>query len=195
MRFSFQTFCLVLIVTFIHFAVVSGVSRLGDGPAEFLSAVDGEALLESWLSDEVQTEEQSIAELDGLGESLPTDSGADSFPLAGLDEEVSETAEPVEESVVEADHTDGDRTAETSEYAAIVDARLLAGRIESPDPDSYFRNAQARPRREETEREPVEVEAQEKEAVARPKPIRKAANDTSSKSGPHQIRSIRPISG
>ena len=147
MRISFQTFCLFIIVILIHFAIVAGVTRLGEGPAEFLSTVDSEAILEDWLSPEMEQPsdpELQIVELTEEAES-EGESSPDFSVLSGT--EVAQVQEqPEEDSAVESEPAPefGKKTAESEEYSAIVDARLLAGRVESPNPSDYFRNAAAR---------------------------------------------------
>ena len=206
MRISFQTFCLFIIVTFVHFAIVAGVTRLGDGPAEFLSAVDSEAILEDWLSPEKeQSPDQGLLVVESSEEVESEVRSSPEFPILARTE-VAQAEEKSEEKPGIETRTEPEleRTAESEEYSAIVDARLLAGRVESPNPNDYFRNAVARsPKKAENaaQAEPVAEEAvtEEPKAEKRPVPPAKVEKEkpkpAPSTGGPHKIRGIRPIGG
>jgi hypothetical protein len=171
MRISFPIFCLFIIVTLVHFAIVAGVTRLGEGPAKFLSTVDSEAILENWLSPEMEQPSdpelqmvESIEEAKSEGESSPD------FPVFSRTEVARAQEKPEEDSAVESESAPefGKKTAESEEYSAIVDARLLAGRVESPNPSDYFRNAAARHRKKienPTQAEPVRAKPIQAEPV------------------------------
>ncbi|MCG8599595.1 MAG: hypothetical protein MI807_05590 [Verrucomicrobiales bacterium] len=194
MRISFQTICLLVAVTLAHFAIVAGVTRIGEGPAEFLSAVDGEAILEGLLEERESVQEEMTGEeqhpVEGGGSFPAVEEGVATgghplFSKPGNESEGEGSAEPDKIGKLEGEGV----TAETEEYSAFIDARLLAGRVESPDPDRYFRDAPARKRKEneadvDADRDPVEPEPAEKKDIAPPK--------ETSAVGPHKIR---PISG
>lgn len=192
MRISFQTICLLVVVTFVHFAIVAGVTRIGEGPANFLSAVDGEAILEGLLEEkETSSPDTVIGNVEPEAESEEArgnggEKEVEGHPLFSEREKVLAAASDPEKPV--AAENEG-ITAETEEYSAFIDARLLAGRIESPDPDRYFRDAPARKRKEneaevDADKNPVKPEPAEKKDIAPPK--------ETSAVGPHKIR---PISG
>jgi hypothetical protein len=171
MRISFQTFCLFIIVILIHFAIVAGVIRLGEGPAEFLSTVDSEAILENWLSPEMeQPSDPELQMVESIGEAKSEGESSPDFPVLSRTEVARAQEQPEEDSAVESESAPefGKKTAESEEYSAIVDARLLAGRVESPNPSDYFRNAAARhPKKIEDpiQAEPIQAEPIQAEPI------------------------------
>jgi hypothetical protein len=185
MKLTFQTLSLFILVTMVHLVVLVGFSKFSDEPSTILSDLNGDELFEEWFGEE--EEKSSSAEMtEEVGrEKLPDHSVANAAKNAQPEPDLRKAALPE------------DKSAERDEVSAIVDARLLSGRIESPNVEAYVANPTPvippEPVAGAGEKPPVPELKAEPVAVS---PVESGKKqEAPAVEGPRKIRSIRPISG
>lgn len=190
MKLSFQTFCLIFVVTFVHLVVITAFAPMTKSATDFFATLDVETILENGREDF-----SALQDTETLP-SEPTESVAATSETSfldadrGVEEEVAssllpENVEPLKEET----STEPVVAVVKPVRGAVTDVRVLSDRITRPDLRISITTqgeSETESKREPTEKKPRGEESEKVESTETD-PVTPEAG------GRLRIREIRPL--